>query len=132
MMSDIVGPADVVTPVVLFLKDLGFQASAVAPEQKPPGTVRVSRTGGGPVNQVQDVAEILIEAWELDTNRGFTLARDMWAAFARISRDDQEALPPLITYEAVPTVPLQHQDPYSEHLIRYQFTLSLRYRMVPL
>lgn len=131
-MADIIGPADVVTPVVLLLKGLGFQAAAVAPEQKPAGTVRVSRTGGGPVNQVQDVAEILIEVWELDTNRGFDLARDIWAVFARISRDDQEAVPPLTVYEVVPSVPLQHQDPYSEHLIRYQFTLSLRYRMVPL
>lgn len=131
-MAEIVGPADVVTPVVLFLKQLGFQAAAVAPESKPPKTVRVSRTGGGPVNEVQDVAEVLIEAWELDTNRGWDLAIDMWKAFAGISKDDQHALPGLTTFEVVPTVPLQHQDPFTEDLIRYQFTLSLRYRMVPL
>lgn len=131
-MSHFVAPADVVTPVVLFLKEKGFAASAVAPESKPHGTVRVSRTGGGPVNEVQDVAEILIEAWELDTNRGWNLALGIWKAFALISKDDQDALPGLTTFEVVPTVPLQHQDPYTEGLIRYQFMLSLRYRMVPL
>lgn len=131
-MSSIVGPADVVTPVVLFLKSHGFQASATVPDNKPYGTVRVSRTGGGPENQVQDVAELLIELWELDTNRAWASAIRAWQLFAEVAPDQHDAMPPLTIYEVIPSVPLQYQDPYTEGLIRFQFTLSVRYRMVEL
>ena len=124
MTRTVPGPADVVAGVIAFLRQLGYPASTQMPLDPPPGTIKVTRTGGRMDGKV-DRAEVLIEVWEADQSSCFELARQVWAQFAAVSRDDQEAFPGLVCYGAVPSIPLQYPDPRLEHLDRHQFIVSM-------
>ncbi|WP_126416356.1 hypothetical protein [Trueperella bialowiezensis] len=88
------------------------------------GLVRVSRTGGSPINAKQERAQVLIEVWADSQRDSFLLARRLWARFASVSREDQAAFPGLVVYEAVPSMPVEYPDP-DTRLVRHQFTVSM-------
>ncbi|MFP7706356.1 hypothetical protein [Trueperella sp. LYQ141] len=126
-MMVIPGPADVVAGVVAFLRARGFPASTQNMLDPAPGAVKVTRTGGA-MDGKQDKAQILVEVWHTDQGACFDYARRIWAEFAAVSRDDQEAFPGLTVYEAVPSIPLQYPDPRMPSLDRHQFTVSMLVR----
>lgn len=123
-------PGDVVAGMVAFLVAHGVDARTNLPVDFPPGTVRVSRVGGGQVNVSQDEASVLIEVWEKDQPSGFALARRIYALIAAVERSQQDAFPGLTCYEAYPEQsPLQYPDPERPSLDRHQFTVRMLTRL---
>lgn len=118
-------PADVATGVQRFLRDKGFDARSDAPLDRKPGLVRVSRTGGSPTSPKTETAQVLIEVWDVSQQASFELARRVWAAFAIVSQDHQEAFPGLLCYKATPSIPLCYPDANAPNLERHQFTVSM-------
>lgn len=129
---EIYGPADVVAGVINFLRARQVQAASRVPLERRPGMVRVNRVGGQPVNAYQDEAIILIEVWEASHEDAFDLARTIWGMIAAVSVDDQDAFPGLVTYKAVPDMPVQLPDEYSPELDRHQLTVTMNVRMEPM
>lgn len=123
-------PGDVVAGMVAFLVAHGVDARTNLPVDFPPGTVRVSRVGGGQINASQDEASVLIEVWEVDQPAGFALARRIYALIAGVERSEQDAFPGLVCYEAYPEQsPLQYPDPDRPSLDRHQFTIRMLTRL---
>lgn len=129
MTETVYAPPDVVAGLVGFLRKRGVNARTRVPLDRAPGLVRVTRTGGGPINPSQDDAQLLIEVWEADQAACFDLARTIWGMLALVSRDDQDAFPGLICYEAVPSVPIQYPDPDAPRLDRHQLTVRMICRL---
>lgn len=125
-MSTIWGPADVTASLVAYYRGRGYNARTRVPIERAPGMIRVTRTGGGPVNEAQDEARMLVEVWESTQAKAFDLARDLWALLAVIDEGDQDALPGLTTYLVVPDFPVQYPDDLAPDLDRHQFTVTAR------
>lgn len=125
-MNAVRGPADVAAGVVAYLHDRGVDARTRVPTKRVPGMVRVTRTGGGPANEAQDEALLLIEVWEKDQESAFDLARALWAMLAVIEEGDQSAIPGLTTYYIAPNFPVQLPDDLAPELDRHQFTVTAR------
>lgn len=117
-------PADIATGVQRFLRDRGYDARAEIPLDMAPGLVHVTKTGGQPVSAKQERALVVVSVWKDSQRESFYFARDIWALFAGVSRDDQDAFPGLVVYEAVPSMPVEYPDPDSR-LVRHQFTVSM-------
>lgn len=125
MSEEMYAPADIVTGVLRFLRSLGFDARADVPLDSERGLVRVSRISGDPATAKTEVAQILIEAWHVSQPESFRFARDIWARFALVSKNDQDAFPGIICYEAIPSMPVQFPDPDRDRLFRHQFTVNM-------
>ncbi|RTE50391.1 hypothetical protein [Actinobaculum sp. 352] len=131
-MAEIYGPADVVAGLVGFLRGHGINAATRVPLERAPGMVRVSRQGGGPVNELQDQAVMLVEVWAEDQPAAFDLARKIWGLVAAVSVNDQGAFPGLVTYRASPNIPVQYPDEYAPELDRHQLTVDMLVRFEPM
>ena len=128
-MMEVYAPADVVTAVIGFLKSKGVNARDVVPRERPPGMVRVTRSGGQPISYTQDQAMILIEVWDKTTLKSWNTAIRLWALFAAI--EEQDTIPGLLTYKVIPTIPIQMPDEYAPELDRQQFTVEIINKMIP-
>lgn len=131
-MNQIYGPADVVAGMIQFLRGKGINARSKVPNDRAPGMVRVTRTGGSPKSFYEDDAQILIEVWDSSHEQSFDLARRIWGMIALVSEDDQEAFPGLVTYRAVPNIPIQYPDEHAPEMDRHQLTVQMLVRMEPL
>ncbi len=125
-MGTVWGPADVAASLVAYYQARGVPARTRVPVKRTPGMVRVTRTGGGPVNEAQDEARLLVEVWEKDQASAFDLARSLWALLAVVDEGKQDAIPGLTTYLIVPDFPVQLPDEYAPELDRHQFTVTAR------
>lgn len=124
-MTALYGPADVATGVQRFLRGLGFDARAQAPLDKSARMVRVSKIAGSPQTAKTETATVLIEVWDTTQVDSFYLARDIWARFAQVSKDDQGEFPGLVCYSAVPSMPVEYPDPDTPRMSRHQFTVDM-------
>lgn len=126
-MTTVWGPADVVAAVIAFLRGFGFPARSRVPIERAPGMVRVQRVGGGPDNESQDVARVLIECWHSTQPESFDYARSLYAAMESVQ--NQEDIPGLLTYTIDTGFPVQYPDELAPDLDRHQFEVSLRVAM---
>ena len=124
-MTVLYAPADVVTAVLRFLRGYGYDARASVPLDAPARTVHVSRVGGSPATPKTEHATVLIEAWHTNQKDSFLFARELWARFAVISQDDQDAFPGIVCYRAVPGLPVEYPDADRQRLVRHQFTVDM-------
>lgn len=123
---EIVAPADVATGVQRFLRDLGYDARADVPLDRGPGIIRVSRVAGRPhESRKGEQTSVLVEVWKEGQQSSFMLARELWARFAAISINDQSAIPGLLTYEAIPSMPVENPDVHAPRFSRHQFTVEM-------
>ncbi len=126
-MATVWGPADVAAAVIAFLRGFGFPAASRVPLTRSPGMVRVQRVGGGPDNESQDVARVLIECWHSSQPESFDYARSLYAAMESVQ--NQEDIPGLLTYTIETGFPVQYPDDLAPELDRHQFEVTLRIAM---
>lgn len=130
-MRQVYAPIDVVALVLEFLQSHGVECDSTIPaEQIRPGTVRVTRTGGGIINErPQDRAQVLVEVWGQNQPESFRAATHLYALFAAANDDPQTLFPApgvdTVVYDVTPDVPLQYPDEYAGHLDRHQFTVHV-------
>lgn len=130
-MAEIFGPPDVVAGVVAFLRERGVAARTRVPVRREPGMVRVQRIGGQAANMYQDRPRVLVEVWDVDQPKSFTLCRSLWGMVAAI--DSQDALPGLVTHHIEPaTMPMQFPDDLAPDMDRHQFEIEAHVRMEPM
>ena len=114
---------------ISYLLALGFTAATQVPKSRAitPGTVRLSRTGGGRPNIVQDEPQLLVEVWQPSAAAASTSA---YALNQAVVDSKGTVIAPGCRVDYVDASgPVEFPDPDSE-LIRYQFTATVRHRLV--
>lgn len=114
---------------ITYLLSLGFVAATQVPKTRPitPGTVRLSRTGGGRPNIVQDEPQLLVEVWGPSAAAASAAAHNLNQA---VVNAEGKVIAPGCRVDFVDASgPVEFPDPDSE-LVRYQFTATVRHRLV--
>lgn len=116
-------PRDVETDVVLHLQKYHVEAQSELGEDRFPGMVRVTRTGGDLDNEAQDKPQILIEVWHSTAPLSWELAIRIWAILSVANQ--RHELNDVELYDADIDVPRTLDDELAPELHRHQFIVGL-------
>ncbi|MCC5781377.1 hypothetical protein CRM73_00140 [Kocuria sp. CCUG 69068] len=116
-------PRDVEADVVAHFRANELPAQTEIDDERAPGMVRVTRTGGELSNFVQDVPQILIETWEKNSVASWALAQRAWALLALASARQQ--INGVELYDVDLGVPYTLDDDLAPELHRHQFLAVL-------
>lgn len=118
-------PRDVEADVVAHFRANGLEAQTELDpnDDRDPGTVRVTRTGGQLSNLVQDIPQILVETWEKDSVASWKLAQHAWALLSAAGQLQQ--LNGVELYDVDLGVPYTLDDELAPGLHRHQFVATL-------
>ena len=114
---------------VTYLRGTGWNAATQVPKLGPiaAGTLRLSRTGGGRPNIVQDEPQLLFEVWEVSAAAASAICHDLNTAV--VNAEGVVIAPGCRVDYVDATGPVEFPDPDSQ-MIRYQFTATVRHRLV--
>ena len=117
-------PRDVEADLVAGLAPFGVEAASEVPEDRVPGMVRVSRTGGALRHQkTRDGPEVLVETWGEDAVEAFDIAQRVWAVF-RTWEIRGFITPGVVVHDMDLDVPRTRDDELAPELHRCQFVVS--------
>ena len=125
-------PQNVESLVVQHLRARGYPAQTEIPYTAddaeyavPPGTVRVTRTGGTLAQGsygVQDSAQLVVEVWDTSSWEAWTTAVKVWAEMRAVEHN--EGFDGSMTYEVDPDVPRTVDDDVAPDMHHYQFSMT--------
>ncbi len=121
-------PSDILSKIILWLRDHSFLASSIVPLDRKAGTVRVSLLSSRLLNMVEEEIRVLVEVWQRDQETGFDEASRIYALCA-YSSGNQEVFPGVVCYQIQPERPVEHPDIDAPDLTRFQLIVTLRVRM---
>lgn len=112
---------------VSYLRTLGYAAATRIPKVHVAGMTRMSRVGGGRPNIVQDEPLLLFEVWDVSAAEASVRAHNLNKAV--VDAEGVVIAPGCRVDYVDASGPVEFPDPDSD-LIRYQFTATVRHRLV--
>lgn len=120
-------PADVEAALIEYLAPLGVNVGTTVPNPAPAGFIRVSRTGGGRPNVIEERPTMLFECWAADSVAAFDLASSCWELVAAAGGSFIAA--GVWCDDPDPSMPINFPDPTYETRNRYQFYAPMTFAL---
>lgn len=119
-------PRDIEADLVASFAQAGVKASTIVPADRGAGTVRVSRTGGSDdeYEGQRDVADVLIEVWEEDSESAYKVAQRCYGILMALAHRGTTAYGAPI-YKLTTAPPRAYDDPQAPDLYRVTFVANI-------